>query len=201
VKVLALLLLFLPVTAFAASPNFQYDYLDLGHLRVQPDGSAIGSGGYGDLSYSIIDGVQFRGSYATLNFPLGVTYKDYTVGFTGEEPVTPTTDIYTDLLYVDDRYDHLGQYVSDSGYRLAIGLRHHPWAWDRLELDGYLAHNFISTSYGAGAGNQTAYLPQSGNEAGVGFLVNATSWLAAGATVARDSNHDQTTMLRLRLYF
>ncbi|MGE5624386.1 MAG: hypothetical protein ACM3ZT_02440 [Bacillota bacterium] len=196
-----LLCLLAPLPAFAASANFQYDYLDIGHLRLQPEGGSTGSGGFADLSYSVIDGVQFRADYASLSYPLAVSYKDYSVGFTGEEPLNSQTDIFTDVLYVNDRYNHLGNYISDDGYRLAIGFRHHPWAWDRLEVDGYLAHNFVGASYGAGAGSPSAFLPQSSNEVGLGLMFNATSWLALGAVVARDSTHTETTTLRLRLYF
>lgn len=199
-RALLLLALLAPVAAEAASANFQYDYLDLGRTRLQPDGGTSGSGPFLDLSYSLIEGIQFRGSYASLKFPGGVSYKDYTLGFTGEEPITPTTDVYTDLLYVNDRYDNLGSFVSDNGYRLAIGLRHHPWGLERLEFDGYVAHNFLGVS-GTGAASPTAFLPQSTNEVGVGALFDATSWLSLGLTVARDSSQAQTTTLKVRLYF
>ena len=200
-SVLMFAVLLAPAPAFAAAPNFQYDYLDLGHARVQPQGSSTGSGPFADLSCSIIDTVQIRGSYSTLSYPLGVKYNDYSLGLTGEDRITDSTDVYTDLLYINDRYDHLGTYVSDNGYRLAIGLRHHPWNWDRLEFDGYLAHNFIGATIGRGAGSQSFYLPQSSNEVGVGAMFDATSWLSLGLVVARDSTQTEITTLKLRLYF
>lgn len=199
-KVPALLLLALlaPAAAEADIANFQYDYVDLGRLRVLPDGLPSGSGPSLDLSYTLIDGIQFHGSYASLKFPAGVSYKDYTAGFTGEEPVTPTTDVFTDLLYIDDRYEHLGSSVSDDGYRIAIGLRHHPWGWERFEVDGYVAHNYLSTSVASAPG---VYLPQSSNELGIGALFDVTPWLSVGLTLARDSNQAETTDLKVRLYF
>lgn len=196
-----LLVLLAPATALAAGPGFQYDYLELGHLRIQPDGGQTGNGPYADFSYSIMDAIQFRASYASLSYPLAVSYKDYSLGLTGEAAITGDTDVYTDVLYVDDRYDHLGRYVSDDGYRLAIGLRHHPWGWERMELDGYVAHNYLGTGYVPGAGSQATYLPQSSNEAGVGAMFNATHWLSLGLLVSRNSTHDVSTSLKLRLYF
>jgi hypothetical protein len=190
-----------PATALAAGPNFQYEYLELGHLRAQPDGGPTGSGPYADFSYSIMDAIQFRAGYASLSYPLGVSYKDYSLGVTGEAAVNDSTDVYTDILYVNDRYDHLGHSVSDDGYRLAIGLRHRPWGWEWMELDGYLAHNYLGTGYSPGAGSQAVYLPQSSNEAGVGTMFNATHWLSLGVWVARDSTHNMSTSLKLRLYF
>ena len=195
---LLLIALLAPAAAQAATANFPYDYVDLGRLRVLPDGSPSGSGPSLDLSYTLIDGIQFRGSYASLKYPAGVSYKDYTAGFSGEEPFTATTDVYTDLLYINDRYEQLGSSVSDDGYRLAIGLRHHPWGWERLEFDGYLAHNYLNTSVAAAPG---VYLPQSSNELGIGALFDVTPWLSLGFTLARDSNQAQTTDLKLRLYF
>jgi hypothetical protein len=202
VKALALLLALLaPATALAAGPGFQYDYLELGHLRTQADGGQAGSGPYVDFSYSIMDAIQFRAGYASLDYPLAVSYKDYSLGLTGEAAISGSTDVYTDVLYVNDRYDHLGNIVSDDGYRLAIGLRHRPWGWEWMELDGYVAHNYLGTGYGAAAGSQAAYLPQSSNEVGVGAMFNATHWLSLGLLVTRDSTHDVSTSLRLRLYF
>lgn len=197
---LLLAILITPATASAMAPNFQYDYLDLGHVRVQPEGSNAGSGPFADFSYSIIDGIQFRGSYSTVSYPLAVKYNNYAVGLTGEDRLNDTTDVYTDVLYVNDRYNHLGTFVSDDGYRLTIGLRHHPWGWEHIELDGYVAHNFIGASYG-GAGSQSTFLPQTSNELGVGALFNMTSWLSLGLVLARDSTHTETTTLKLRLYF
>lgn len=185
--------------AFADNPNFRYDYFELGHLHTSTDSAGSGSGSYADLSYSFVDSIQFRADYSTPDFPLGVSYKNYQLGFSGEDPVNDSTDIYTDILYVNRHYENLGQSTSDNGYRVAVGLRHRPWGLERLELDGYLAHNNLSgNSPPAGS---PGYLPLSGNEIGLGVMVNALSWLSVGLNYAHDSNYSNTTSLKLRAYF
>lgn len=171
----------------ADAPNFDYDYLDLGHVNLAPDSGQSGKGPYADLSYSIFDSVQARVSYAHLDYdstPNSSTAKDYTLGLTGESAVSETTDVYTDLLYLNQRTTVKGLSTTDDGYRLAIGLRHR--ALQRLEVDGYVAHNFLDSG---------------SNEVGVGLLFNATSWLSFGASYAHDSHYTNTTTLRVRLYF
>ena len=181
---LLLIALLAPAAAFADAPNFNYDYLDVGHLNYKPDGSASGSGAYADLSYSIFDSVQLRGSYAHLSYPGNQTAKDYTLGLTGESPLNDRTDVYTDLLYLSDRVTSSGVASTQTGARLAVGLRHRPM--QRLELDGYLAHNAVNGS---------------SNEVGVGLFVDATSWLSVGLSYVHDSLYNNTTAVKLRLYF
>lgn len=178
--------------AAAQASGFDYDYLDLGHEHVKvqtnPNGlSGDGSGSFADFSYTVFDGIQFRGRYDSLKFssPADYSAKDYNVGVTGESQVNDNTDVYTDILYLNNHYSSSRPVpLTDNGYRLAVGLRHK--AWDRLELDGYLAHN---------------YLTLAGNEIGAGFMFNATSWLAMGGNYSHDSNYNNITSLRLRLYF
>lgn len=183
-----LAVLLAPTTAFAVAPNFQYDYLDLGHVRLSPQGGQDGSGPFADLSYSILDAVQFRAGYQRLaygNLPGAPSYKDYDFGFTGESALSDSTDIYTDLLYLNHPSGIIGtSAATDDGYRVAIGLRHR--AWSRLELDTWLAHDYLNVST---------------NEVGVGVLVDATSWLALGASYAHANNQYNTLTLRVRLYF
>ncbi len=181
---LLLLALLAPATALADAPNFDYDYLDLGHVNYKPDSSASGSGPYADLSYSIFDEVQLRASYTRLSYPAGQSGKDYTVGFTGESRVTDTTDIYTDILYLSDRVTTAGISSTETGARLAVGVRRR--AMQRLELDAYLAHDALNSS---------------SNEVGVGLLVDATTWLSFGLSYAHDSLYDNTTTLKARFYF
>src|ERR1700742_3761195 len=100
-KLLLGCLLLAPLPAFADTHMFDYDYLELGHARYQPDGGQAGSGTYADLSYSFLDDVQFRASYGSLNFPAAVNYKDYSVGLAGESAINSQTDAYTDLLYLN----------------------------------------------------------------------------------------------------
>jgi hypothetical protein len=198
---LFLFALLAPSAAFADTHLFQYDYVDFGHVRQQADGGPSGGGAFADLSVSFLDDVQFRASYASLSYPLGVDYKDYSFGFTGESALNDKVDVYSDVLYLDDRYSRLGHSVSDSGYRLAVGLRGHPYDIQWMEVDGWLAHNWLSADYDPAAGSQQAYLPQSGNEIGVGVLFQPLSWLGLGASYAHDSSHANTTTLRVRFYF
>ena len=188
-KASALLLaaLLAPATAFAVAPNFQYDYLDLGHVRLSPQNGQDGSGPFADLAYSILDTVQFRAGYQRLDYgslPGAPSYKDYDFGFTGESALSDSTDIYTDLLYLNHPSGIVGtSATTDDGYRLAIGLRHR--AWSRLEFDAWLAHDYLNVP---------------ANEVGLGVLVDATSWLALGASYAHANNQYNTLTLRLRLY-
>ena len=183
---LLLFALLAPTAALADAPNFSYDYLDISHVDVSPDNGQSGKGPYGDLSYSIFDTVQARASYTRLDYSGSgsPTAKDYTLGFTGESRVSDSTDVYTDILYLNDRLTTAGAVNTQTGYRLAIGLRHR--AMQRLEVDGYLAHNYLDTG---------------SNEVGLGLLVDATSWLSFGLSYAHDSVYTNTTTLRVRLYF
>jgi len=190
-----------PFTALADAPNFQYQYLEVGHQHIGLDHGPSGTGPYVDLAYTVVDSVQLRASYASISYPMGVSYKDYSVGFTGEDPISDSSDVFTDVLYVNDRYDYLGKYVSDDGYRLAIGIRQRPWKLQNLELEGWLARNFLGTTQASGSGSQQAYLPQASNEIGVGALYDATGWLALGLRFSHDSQYTNTTSLRIRLYF
>ena len=181
---LLLLALLAPATAFADAPNFKYDYLDIGHVDFKPDGGQSGTGAYADLSYSLVDDVQIRAGYTHLSYPGNQSAKDYTVGFTGESPLNDGTDVYTDILYVNDRITTAGVGSTQTGGRLAVGLRHR--AAPRVEVDADIAHSTLGSS---------------SNEVGVGLLVDATSWLSFGLSYAHDSLYNNTTALRARLYF
>lgn len=202
VRSIALLCLLLaPFPAFADTHVFDYDYLDVGHARYQPDGGASGSGAYGDLSYSFLDDVQLRASYGALNFPFAVSYKDYSVGITGESAINAETDLYTDLFYINDRYDHLGHYVTDDGYRLAVGIRHHPYKLEWIELDGWLAHDWLSATSDLEHDPQQAFLPASSSEIGAGVMFQPIQWLSFGLGYAHAFNSGNTTSLSVRFYF
>lgn len=184
---LLLIALLAPLPALADAPNFNYDYLDLGHVNLSPNGGQSGKGPYADLSYSVFDGIQARASYTHLDYstaPFGTAAKDYTLGITGETNVADGTDVYTDILYVNDRVTSQGTSATENGYRLAVGMRHRMAR--RLELDAYLAHSYLNTP---------------DNEVGVGLMFDTTSWLSFGLSYAHDSQYDNTTTLRVRLYF
>jgi len=202
VKASPLLLLTLLIPCAVSAAGFDYDYLDVGHTRVVPQSGPAGSGGYVDLSYDLTGDLEFRGGYTNLKYPLGVEYKDYTVGIGGQAPINERTDVYTDLLYVNDRYGHGGYNFSDDGYRIAIGLRHRPWGWDFLEVDGYVAHNFLSGSGGkVVAGPYAGNLPTVSSELGASLLYSPIHWLAVGVGFSRDNNSNAAVNLKLRLYF
>lgn len=203
VRIIALLscLLWLPLPALADTHVFDYDYLDIGHARYQADGGPSGAGSYVDLSYSFLDDVQLRAGYASLSFPEGVSYKDYTLGISGESAINADTDIYTDLLYLNDRYDHLGHYVTDDGYRVAVGVRHHPYKLQWMEVDGWLAHDWLSAATSPVGGAQQAFLPQSATEIGAGILFQPIHWLSFGLSYAHAFNSGNTTTLQVRFYF
>lgn len=183
-SVLLLLALLAPTAALADAPNFKYDHLDLGHVDFKPDGGQSGTGAYADLSYSLVDDVQIRASYTHLSYPGNQSAKDYTVGFTGESPVNDSTDVYTDILYLNDRITTAGVGSTATGARLAVGVRRR--LVQHLEVDADLAHSTLGSS---------------SNEVGVGLLFDATSWLSFGLSYAHDSLYDNTTTLRVRLYF
>ena len=199
--VLLCCLLSAPMSAIADTHVFDYNYLDVGHARSQPDGGQAGSGTYGDLSYSFLDDVQLRAEYASLSFPLGVSYQDYDIGITGESAINTQTDVYTDLFYLNDRYGHLGLHVTDDGYRLAVGVRHHPAALDWMELDGWLAHNWLSAVADVGQDPQQAFLPPSSSEIGAGLMFQPIHWLSFGLSYSHAFNAGNTASLRVRFYF
>ena len=185
VRSIALLCLLLtPLSAFADTPVFKYDYLDLGHVSIDTQDSGKGSSVFADLSYSLMDSVQGVAGYQKPTYPGGVSSKDYYLGIAAEDGIDYRTDVYTDLLYLNHRDQTLNSTNTENGYRLEVGLRRR--AWERIELDGWLAHN---------------YLNNASNEAGIGLLVDATSWLSVGLSYSHDSQFNNITSFRLRLYF
>lgn len=184
-RLLLACLLLAPLPALAANPNFKYDFLEVGHLGISPQTGSSGSSAYGDLSYSFIDSVQFLAGYSHPDYGAGDSTKQYQLGFAGEDPITAGTDVYTDVLYLNQRNTVGGITTTGDGYRLEVGLRHRT-PWDRLEVDGYLAHNWLDSP---------------SNEFGLGAFVDVTSWLSIGAAWSHDSNYTNTTSLKLRFYF
>lgn len=184
---LVLLVALAPAAALADNPNMKYDYLEAGRLNVSPQTDQNGTGPYVDLSYSIFDGVQITGSYARLSYdssPGKPTAKDYSFGFSGESPLDEDTDVYTDVLYLNDQTDTGGVHATDNGYRLEIGVRRALKPW--VELDGFLAHDYVNTP---------------DNEVGLGVMFNPLPWCAVGVSYAHNNAYINTTTLRLRLYF
>lgn len=181
---LLLCLLLAPLPAFAADPVFSYDYLELGHQRLTPQTGDSGSGTYADFSYTILDKVQFRGGYDRYTYPLDLQYKDYSIGISGETAINSSTDAYTDLLYLNNRYTHHNASSTDDGYRVELGLRHRAWAW--VELDGYVAHDYLTDSF---------------NEAGVALWFTPIPQAALGLGYSHDSLYNNVASLKLRVYF
>lgn len=187
VRSTALLLsaLLAPLPALADTPNFQYDYFEVGRMSVMPQGGNDAKGPYAVFSGTVLDAVQFRAGYQPLDYDTGgLSTKNYEVGFTGEDGLGERDDIYTHLLYVNHRLDNGTTITSDDGYRIEIGLRHR--VIDQLEFDGWLAHNYLTVS---------------SNEAGLGLMYNPLSWLGVGFSYAHDSEYTNTASLKLRFYF
>jgi hypothetical protein len=184
VRAIVLLCLLVPLPAFASTPNFGYDYLDVGHVTVTPQDGGNGSSVFADFSYSFMDAVQLVGGYQKPSYPAGVSSKDYDLGIAAEDGIDDRTDVYTDILYLNQRDQTLKSSSTQDGYRLEIGIRRR--AWQRVELDGWLAHNYLNAP---------------SNEAGVGLLVDATSWLSVGLSYSHDSQFTNITSLKLRFYF
>ncbi|HEY4128727.1 MAG TPA: hypothetical protein VGN70_11810 [Gammaproteobacteria bacterium] len=181
---LAACLLLAPLPALATTPNFSYDYLDVGHVTVMPQDGGNGSSIFGDVSYSFMNAVQLVAGYQKPSYPAGLSSKDYDIGIAAEDGIDDRTDVYTDILYLNRRDQALNTITTQDGYRLEVGLRRR--AWQRVELDGWLAHN---------------YLDSPSNEAGVGLLVDVTSWLSLGLSYSHDSQFTNITSLRARFYF
>ncbi len=183
-RIVLLCLCLAPLPAFAVTPNFGYDYLDVGHVNVMPQTGGDGSSAFADLSYSLMDAVQGLAGYQKPSFGNGLTSKDYYLGVAAEDGIDERTDVYTDILYLNRSNQTPQTTTTENGYRLEVGIRRR--AWQRIEVDGWLAHN---------------YLNNPSNEVGVGVLVDATSWLSVGLSYSHDSQFTNITSLRLRLYF
>jgi hypothetical protein len=179
-----LCLLLIPLPALADTPNFKYDYLDVGHVTVMPQSSGNGSSTFADLSYSLMDAVQGVAGYQKPTYSGGLSSKDYYLGIAAEDGIDYRTDVYTDILYLNRRDQALSSATTENGYRLEVGLRRR--VWERIELDGWLAHNYVNNA---------------SNEAGVGLLVDAMSWLSVGVSYSHDSQFTNITSFRLRFYF
>jgi len=179
-------LLLCPVMAVASDP-FNYNYVDLGYQHQSLTDSSTSKGPELALSYTLWSQLQAVAGYARLDTsaPVSNTTNDnYYVGIRGENTVGDSTDFYTDILYVDNHTSYQGVGSTNNGYRLALGLRH--LLNNRVEFDGSLGHN---------------WLDQSSNDATIGLLFNATSWLAVGLSYSHSSLTSNTSSLRLRLYF
>lgn len=179
-------LLIYPAVALASGP-FNYDYLELGyqHLSPQNGGSEHGLGV--DFSYTVYNTLQVVGGYSKLDASApvsSITYDNYFAGIRGETNFDDNTDFVTDILYINNRSSYQGIGNTDSGYRLALGLRHR--FTTRLEFDGSLGRN---------------WLDKPTSDVTAGLLFNATSWLAAGISYTHDNKANNTTSLRLRVYF
>jgi len=178
--------LLFPVMVLAADP-FNYDYADLGHLHQSLADGATATGPDMEVSYTIWNQLQVVGGYARLDTsaPLSDIINDnYYAGIRGESNFTDSTDFYTDILYLNNRASYQGMNSNDNGYRLALGLRHLFNRW--IEFDGSVGHNSLN---------------RSSNDATVGLLFNATSWLAVGVNYSHNGVTNNTSSLHLRIYF
>lgn len=175
-----------PVMALAADP-FNYNYVDLGYQHQSLGNGSTSKGPAVAVSYTVWSQLQVVGGYARLDTsaPLSdITTDNYYVGIRGENNFSDRTDFFTDILYLNNHARYQGIGSTDNGYRLALGLRHVLNRW--MEFDGSLGHN---------------WLDQASNDAAVGLLFNASSWLAVGLSYTHSSLTSNTSSLRLRVYF
>lgn len=175
-----------PVMALAADP-FNYDYVEVNYQHNSPDNGSTANGPGLAVAYTIWSEIQLVGGYARLNASAPVsdiTYDNSYAGIRGESNFNASTDFYTDVLYLNNRTDYQSTHTTNTGYRLAVGMRHLYSRW--IELDITAGHNSVS---------------QSSNDGTVGLLVNATSWLAVGVSYSHNSVTNNTSSLRVRAYF
>lgn len=179
-------LLLTPATVFAN--NFNYDYLELDYLHISPQTGDSGKGPQALVSWTVPElGVQLLAGYARLDTPgtpSDIVNKNTLFGIRGETDFSNDTSFYTDILYLNDESNPFGLTISNTGYRLLLGMRHR--IASRFELNASVAHDYLS---------------QSNNEAAIGLLFNATSYLAVGLSYAHDSLRNNTLTLRLRVYY
>ncbi|MGH8378909.1 MAG: hypothetical protein ACRER7_08125 [Gammaproteobacteria bacterium] len=179
-------LLVCPAAALASDP-FNYNYVELGYQTLSQQNGGSEHGPDVDFSYTVYNTLQVVGGYARLDASApvsSITYDNYFAGIRGESNFDDNTDFVTDILYINNRSSYQGIGNTDSGYRLALGLRH--LFTTRLEFDGSLGRN---------------WLDQTSNDVTAGLLFNATSWLAAGISYTHDNEANNITSLRLRVYF
>ncbi|MGH8283482.1 MAG: hypothetical protein ACRESE_06505 [Gammaproteobacteria bacterium] len=179
-------LLLCPAVALASDP-FNYDYVELGYQHLSPQTGGSEHGPNLDFSYTVYNALQVVGGYARLDASApvsSITYDNYFAGIRGESNYDDNTDFVTDILYINNHSSYQGIGNTDSGYRLALGLRH--LFTSRLEFDGSLGRN---------------WLDQPSSDVTVGLLFNAMPWLAAGISYTHNNEANNTTSLRLRVYF
>jgi len=189
VKITAVLLgclLLCPMMALAAD-SFNYDYVEVNYQHNSPDNGSTANGPGLAVAYTIWSEIQLVGGYARLNASApvsNITYENSYAGIRGETNFNESTDFYTDILYLNDRTEYQSTHTTNTGYRLAVGMRHLYNRW--IELDISAGHNSLN---------------QSSNDGTVGLLVNATSWLAVGVSYSHNSVTNNTSSLRVRAYF
>ncbi|MDE2235213.1 MAG: hypothetical protein KGL13_06500 [Gammaproteobacteria bacterium] len=179
-------LLLCPVVALAADP-FGYDYVELNYQHQSLDNGTTTNGPGMEVAYTVWNQLQLVGGYAHLHASepgSDITDNNYYAGIRGESNYTDSTDFYTDILYLNNRTSSQTGNSTDTGYRLAIGMRHLFSRW--IECDIVAGHN---------------YLGQSSNDGTIGLLFNATSWLAVGVSYSHNSVTNNTSSFRVRAYF
>lgn len=183
-----LLACLLLIPAVVRADNFNYDYLELNYLHDAHDSGESSKGPQALISWTVPElDVQVLAGYAHLNTPASpanINSKNSLFGIRAENDFSDATSFYTDILYINDESNPFGLTVSNTGFRLRLGMRHR--LLPRLELDASLAHDYLSGS---------------SNQAALGLLFNVTSYLAVGASYAHDSLKNNTASLRLRVYY
>lgn len=179
-------ILLCPTVALAADPfNYNYVEINYSHQSLNNDSTANGPGI--EAAYTVWSELQLIGGYAHLStsaIPSDITNNNYYAGIRGESNFNNSTDFYTDILYLNNRISYQSTNSTDTGYRLALGMRHLFSSW--VEFDASFGHNYVN---------------QSSNDGTVGLLFNVNSWLALGVSYTHNSVTNNTSSLRVRAYF
>lgn len=108
--------------------DFSYTHVDasysmleteVGNFDVDADGLGLG------ISVAISDMVYIVGGYSTLEYDDSDVEQDaLTAGIGAHTPVTENTDLYGEVVYLNAEIESRFISDDDSGYGLAVGLRH-----------------------------------------------------------------------------
>lgn len=135
----ALLALTTPVLAQTPSYNYlqlSYQELDLddGGLGIDIDGDGLA----GEGSFVIADNWHVFANFSTADFGSGVDLTQINLGAGYHADISPTTNFFTNLLWVNAEVDTPFGGADEDGFGLSVGLRSN--LNDNVELEGALSY-------------------------------------------------------------
>ena len=134
VCILALALLLIPASAFAADMN--YTFVESGWLNSDADNIGSGDGPALGVSWSVTNMVHLVGRYNDVDFdPISTTTFGFGAGV--HRSLRDNLDIVGELAYIDMDVEGVAS-GSESGYQLCAGVR--AQVADRFEIEGGLEH-------------------------------------------------------------